>query len=76
MAPVCTGVGRWRRLQFHQRQDLHPGRGALPDPEGAVRPRRQGDGSVLRRGPLRPERSRETGRKSRHLEGGIEGMGL
>lgn len=76
MVAVCTGMGRWRWLQFNQREDLHPGRRTLPDPEGAVRPQRQGDGSVLRRGSLRPERSRETRRESRHLEGGIEGTGL
>lgn len=69
-------MGRRRRLQFNQREDLHPGRRTLPDPQGAVRPRRQGDGSVLRRGPLRPERSGETRWESRHMEGGIEGGDL
>lgn len=70
--PVCAGLG-WRCwLQFNQREDLHPGHRTLPDPEGAVRPQRQSDGSVLCWGSLRPERSRETWWKSGHLEGRIK----
>lgn len=36
--PVYTGVGRWRWLQFNQREDLHPGCRTLPDSERALRP--------------------------------------
>lgn len=66
------GVGRRCRTQLCQREDLRPGRRTPPGPEGAARPQRQGDGALLRWGPLRPQRSWETWRKDRHLEGGVE----
>lgn len=66
------GVG-WRCWpQFYQREDLHCGHGTLPGTEGAPRPQRHGDGALLCRGPLRPQRSWQTRRKDRHLEGGVE----
>lgn len=66
-----AGVDRrcWPRLL--QREDLHPGRRALPGPEGAARPQRQGDGALLGRGPLRPQRGGEKRRQDRNLEGGV-----
>lgn len=69
---LSPGVGRCRGPQCNQREGLHPGHGALPGPEGAPRPHRQGDGSLLGGGPLRPQRSWEKWRQDRHLEGGVE----
>lgn len=59
--------------QFYQREGLHPGRRTPPGPEGAPRPQRQGDGALLRGGPLHPQRRWKARREDRHLEGGVVG---
>lgn len=64
-------MDRRRGPRFHQGEDLHPGHRALPGPEGAARPQRQGDGALLRRGSVCPQWGGKKRRENRHLEGGI-----